>query len=95
MSRVIGLFKKNDSPVLGHVTSLMLNPKHFFLSYKTLCFCSIDRDVLHLKDGRIVERYSEPLMLHNQVSGRVWSFRDFTDLRKAQEALDTSEEDIV
>jgi PAS domain S-box-containing protein len=87
------IIQKNDSPVLGHVTSLMVEPEAFLSKViKLYASAQIDRDVLHLKDGRIVERYSEPLMLHNQVSGRVWSFRDFTDLRKAQEALHTSEE---
>jgi PAS domain S-box-containing protein len=44
-------------------------------------------DVLHLEDGRILERYSRPQVLDAEVVGRVWSFRDVTAQRRAEEEL--------
>ena len=87
------IIKKDDAPVLALVVSQMVEPETFLAKVKKLYDSGkIDKDTLHLKDGRIIERYSEPLILQNKIAGRVWSFRDTTELILAEEALKRSEQ---
>jgi len=44
-------------------------------------------EVLELKDGSVLERYSKIQAIDQRPVGRVWSFRDVTDRTRAEETL--------
>ena len=44
-------------------------------------------DVLELKDGRVFERNSAIQLIKQRNVGRVWSFRDITQRKRAEDAL--------
>ncbi len=88
------LHTDNDAPVLQHVTTQMAFPEEFLRKVKELYENPDDSsiDLLHLADGRIFERYSQPAKIGNEIVARFWSFRDITE-RKRNEQLILAERD--
>ena len=44
-------------------------------------------DMIELQDGRIFERFSKPQRLETSIVGRVWSYRDVTDRKRAEQRI--------
>ncbi len=50
-----------------------------------------DLEMIELQDGRVFERYTQPVRIEVRVVGRVWSYRDVTQRQRIEDALRESE----
>ena len=82
-----------DEDLLARALPQLQNSAEFLAKVKELYSSpeAISFDVLHLKDGRTFERYSQPQRIGNRVVGRVWSFRDVTQARHLEQELRQSQ----
>jgi signal transduction histidine kinase len=80
---------KDDEAAISFVICQLTEPEIFLKTVRNLYDASeqISFDVLELKDGRVIERYSQPQRIGDLVVGRVWSFRDVTERKRAENAL--------
>lgn len=81
------LLENNDRiPIAMYAMKQVENAERFLSSVKSFSTDPeiIKFDTLHFKDGRIIERYTQPQWIDNEIVGRVISFRDVS--AKVQQA---------
>ncbi len=87
------LDSRDDDQAIRFVLSQLEDPEAFVSKVREL-YAQPDAesfDVLEFTDGRVFERYSMPQRIDGQSVGRVWSFRDVTERRRAETELRESE----
>jgi PAS domain S-box-containing protein len=86
---------KSDERLLQSVMDKLAQPEEFVgkLEHLHAAREETSQDEIALKDGRILDRYSAPMLgAAGQYSGRVWYFRDITKRRQFEVALREEEE---
>jgi len=88
---------QSPEAVLGFVMAQLKDPGAFLERIAAVYAdpTSESHDVLDFHDGRTFERYSRPQKVADMVVGRVWSFRDVTPARVAQDQIKQAMADLA
>lgn len=83
---------RDDRLALEYVIGQLKQPEKFLAKVQELYSNPMAEsfDTLEFKDDRIVDRYSKPQLLNGRAVGRVWSFRDVTELKLIEGNLKSS-----
>lgn len=81
---------RDENRAIGFVLEQLKDPAPFVKKVMTVYAQpgTVSHDVLELLDGRVIERDSRPQEVDGKTVGRVWSFRDITVRRAAQQGTE-------
>ncbi|MCM0649683.1 PAS domain-containing sensor histidine kinase [Clostridium swellfunianum] len=73
------ILEKDIWKITHYLKNQLVDPEAFILSTRKIIDISVEyKDIIYLKNGRVLERYSHPLILNNKPIGTVINFRDIT-----------------
>ncbi|MDD5691455.1 MAG: PAS domain S-box protein [Candidatus Omnitrophica bacterium] len=81
---------ENDEALLQYVVEKAKDPQQFLdkVNYLYAHRDEKSRDEIEFKDGMVFDRYSSPVIDKNgKYFGRIWTFRDITELKQAEQEL--------
>ena len=76
----------DTNQIIDLILEQLSQPYCCYLDHKEVEF-SNNYSILELKNGKVIECYSQTQKLQDQRLGRVWSFRDITERQKAENLI--------
>jgi len=87
--------QKNDQKLFEHIGCLLESSSVFLDKLQASCPDNQNSsDILHLKEGKILEVSSLPLIREGRFAGQVWSFHDITEQKRAEETLHKAHDEL-
>ncbi len=88
---------RDDASIFNHAAVQLVDPKALLNRSRQYQGTSVvqRREEIRLRDGRTFERSTRPLMQEGEIAGRLWSFWDVTEQRRAQNERHKLEERVL